>query len=84
MSPSVLLDPSMPSTVTETPTLVPVGETAASSERVILYVRPGCHLCEPATDVVRARGLEAGVGWRVVDVEADAPDAVASARSGLR
>jgi glutaredoxin len=53
-----------------------VSEQAVGTPRVTLYVRPGCHLCEPATEVVRAVAAEAGAGWRLVDVEAG-PDAAA-------
>ncbi len=50
-----------------------MSEPAASTHRITLYVRPGCHLCEPATEVVRDVAAEVGAGWRVVDVEG--PDA---------
>jgi glutaredoxin len=53
-----------------------VSEPAATTHRITVYVRPGCHLCEPATEVVRDVAAEVGTGWRVVDVEAG-PDAAA-------
>ena len=34
----------------------------------MLHVRPGCHLCGPARDVVRAVAAETGAGWREIDV----------------
>jgi glutaredoxin len=36
--------------------------------RVVLYTRPGCHLCEQ----VEGWLLEAGVSWQPVDITADA------------
>lgn len=38
--------------------------------RLVLHVRPGCHLCGPAREAVRAVAAETGVGWREVDIEA--------------
>ena len=35
---------------------------------IVLYTRPGCHLCEE----VEAWLLEAGVTWQPVDITADA------------
>jgi glutaredoxin len=35
--------------------------------RVVLYTRPGCHLCEE----VEAWLLEVGVTWQPVDITAD-------------
>lgn len=43
--------------------------TSPARERVILYVRAGCHLCAVARDVVDRVAGEAGVGWREVDVD---------------
>lgn len=31
-------------------------------------MRPGCHLCGPARDVVRAVATETGTDWREVDI----------------
>lgn len=51
--------------------------------RLTLYTRVGCHLCEPAHDVLVALAAESGVAWREVDVDAppadqpDLPDAAA-------
>ena len=36
--------------------------------RIVLYTRPGCHLCEE----VEGWLLEAGVPWQTVDITADA------------
>ncbi len=44
------------------------------SERVVLYVRPGCHLCEPAREVVAAECEAAGVGFDEVDIDAAGGD----------
>jgi hypothetical protein len=31
--------------------------------RVALYTRPGCHLCDPARQIVRSLCAELGVDW---------------------
>ena len=36
--------------------------------RVVVYTAPGCHLCRPAVDVVRA---VCGSGFSVVDITSD-------------
>ncbi len=42
---------------------------AASDEpRVLLYSRPGCHLCDDARTVVEAVCAERGEGWAEVDI----------------
>lgn len=38
------------------------------SERVVVVVTPGCHLCETATRVVTEVCDEAGIGWRSVEL----------------
>ena len=38
--------------------------------RVVLYGRPGCHLCDDAREVVRSVCAETGAGWTEVDIEA--------------
>ncbi|WP_188037132.1 glutaredoxin family protein [Actinotalea sp. JY-7885] len=43
-------------------------------ERVVLYVRSGCHLCEVARDVVAPVAAEAGAGVSEIDIDT-APDA---------
>lgn len=40
-----------------------------STERVMLYVRGGCHLCEPAREVVARVAGQLGVTWREVDID---------------
>lgn len=40
-------------------------------ERVVVYTRAGCHLCDDAIGVVAAVCGDAGVAWRTVDVDAD-------------
>lgn len=43
----------------------------ASDARVVLYSRPGCHLCDDARDVVAAVCDERGVRWVEVDISDD-------------
>lgn len=38
--------------------------------RVVLYSRPGCHLCDEARPVVAAVAADSGAAWTEVDVEA--------------
>jgi hypothetical protein len=38
------------------------------SERVVVVVNPGCHLCEDAVSVVNAVCGDLGVGWRAVEL----------------
>jgi hypothetical protein len=40
--------------------------------RVLVLVRPGCHLCEEATAVVAAVCAEEGVDWTTRDITGDA------------
>lgn len=42
-----------------------------SSERVLLLVREGCHLCVDAASVVTEVCADLGVPWRSVDVDSD-------------
>lgn len=46
------------------------------TDRVVLYGRVGCHLCEAARQIVAETAGEAGVGWVEVDIDA-APDSAA-------
>lgn len=48
-----------------------VAEVLASA-RVVVYGKPGCHLCEDAVALVTAVCDEAGVTWREVDISGDA------------
>jgi glutaredoxin len=41
------------------------------TERVVLYTRKGCHLCDNARDLVREVCSSEDVAWREVDVDAD-------------
>lgn len=43
-----------------------------SSERVVVYSKPGCHLCADAVVVVEAVCTELGVGWAERDISSDA------------
>jgi glutaredoxin len=40
-------------------------------ERVTLYGKPGCHLCDDARAVVQAVCAELGVGWMEIDITVD-------------
>ncbi len=46
------------------------------TSRVTLYVRPGCHLCDDARQVVEAVCAEAGVTWDEVDIDAAGSDSL--------
>lgn len=39
--------------------------------RVVLFTRPGCHLCDDAREVVRQVCADTGEDWDEVDIEAD-------------
>lgn len=39
--------------------------------RVMLYGKPGCHLCDDAREIVRAVCAEVGVEWTEVDITQD-------------
>ncbi|NTW42756.1 MAG: glutaredoxin family protein [Cellulomonadaceae bacterium] len=45
-----------------------------SSTRLVLYTRSGCHLCEPARDVVAEVAQQVGASWREVGIDVG-PDA---------
>ncbi len=45
----------------------------SSSERVLLLVREGCHLCDDAASVISGVCADLGIPWRSVDVDSD-PD----------
>ena len=47
-------------------------ETAGGDARVVVYGKPGCHLCEDAYAVVDRVCGELGVAWRKVDIQDDA------------
>ncbi|KHL19258.1 glutaredoxin [Mumia flava] len=40
--------------------------------RVVVYAKPGCHLCEDALAVVAAVCSDQGATWREVDISGDA------------
>jgi glutaredoxin len=46
------------------------GPMSAPASRVLLYSKPGCHLCDDAREVVRAVCAELDVGWDEVDITA--------------
>ncbi|MBP2349403.1 glutaredoxin [Kribbella aluminosa] len=39
--------------------------------RVLMYGKPGCHLCDDAREIIRAVCAEAGVQWTEVDITQD-------------
>ena len=39
-----------------------------SRHRVLVYVKPGCHLCDDACAVVAKVCAELGVGWETQDI----------------
>ena len=41
------------------------------SDRVTLYGKPGCHLCDDARAIVDAVCADLGVGWTEVDITED-------------
>jgi glutaredoxin len=41
------------------------------TERITLYGKPGCHLCDDARTVVQAVCAELGVGWTEIDITVD-------------
>jgi glutaredoxin len=41
------------------------------SERVTLYSKPGCHLCDDAREVVRRVCADLDVAWAEVDISTD-------------
>lgn len=45
--------------------------SAIQHPRVVLYSKPGCHLCDVARPVVTRVSEELGVGWREVDISGD-------------
>lgn len=51
------------------------GASEVAAARVVLHVRPGCHLCDLAREVVAGVCADAGERWAEVDV--DGPAAVA-------
>ncbi len=42
------------------------------SARVLMYGKPGCHLCEAAEQTIAAVCAEAGEAYAVVDITGDA------------
>ena len=41
------------------------------TDRVTLYGKPGCHLCDDARAIVGAVCAELGVGWTEIDITQD-------------
>lgn len=47
-------------------------ETPKSGPRVIIYSRPGCHLCEEAKKVIEASGYRGEYTLEEINIESDA------------
>ncbi|MCL3863062.1 glutaredoxin family protein [Actinotalea sp. K2] len=47
--------------------------SAQDPDRLVLYVRAGCHLCEDARVVVEQVAAEAGESWAEVDIQDAGP-----------
>lgn len=60
----------------------PVAPDGTADVRLVLFSRTGCHLCEPAAALVADVAAEAGVRWRVVDIDADPGSAALTERFG--
>ncbi len=41
------------------------------SERVTLYSKPGCHLCDDARGIIEAVCAETGTGFTEIDITSD-------------
>ena len=39
-----------------------------TATRIVLYSRPGCHLCDDARDVIRRVASDLGVSWEERDI----------------
>jgi glutaredoxin len=39
--------------------------------RVVVYTKPGCHLCDDACTAVARIAADVGVGWEPVDISGD-------------
>ena len=39
-----------------------------TAARIVLYSRPGCHLCDDARDVIRRVASDLGVNWEERDI----------------
>lgn len=39
--------------------------------RVVVYTKPGCHLCEDACSAVARIVADLGTGWEAVDISGD-------------
>ncbi|HWS57032.1 MAG TPA: glutaredoxin family protein [Actinotalea sp.] len=57
----------------------PLADGDSGEIRLVLYTRSGCHLCDPARELVATVAAEASTGWRLVDVDTagDGEDLVA-------
>lgn len=48
-----------------------MSDTAAAQARVLLYGKPGCHLCDDARVVIDRVCTDLGVGWREESILGD-------------
>ena len=46
-------------------------DRAAGGDRLVLYTRAGCHLCDVAKEAIARVAATAGVTWREVDIGGD-------------
>jgi glutaredoxin len=51
---------------------VTASEPVSGGARVVVYGKPGCHLCEDAYAVVDQVCAAVGAAWRVVEIQDDA------------
>lgn len=49
----------------------PTHDEATGTTRVVVYSKPGCHLCEDAVALVDQVCAELGATWREVDISGD-------------
>jgi glutaredoxin len=47
------------------------GAPSPEAARVLMYGKPGCHLCDVARETIRAVCAELGESWEEVDISAD-------------
>jgi hypothetical protein len=45
--------------------------TQSPRARVVVYTKPGCHLCEDACAAVGRIAADVGAGWEAIDISGD-------------
>jgi glutaredoxin len=48
-----------------------IDKTSSSKHQVILYTRPGCHLCDDAKEVMQAAGCDKEYTLQEINIESD-------------